>query len=123
MQRWVLGKQGEALNYGDESFSDHAVVTSAPIVLDRCTISFFLKARFEPETSNSRIIGPQSQHWVLISNGVFDSGDHVAFQDGGYEMGPRLQSVPVPESSSLVVLTIGLLGMGQRRRRTRCEAM
>ncbi len=329
--RWVPGKQGEALDFGAESFSDHAVVTSAPIVLDQYTISFFLKARFDPETSNSRIIGPESQHWVLINNefgkgigfyhdhgnnkvqdqhppaidkwehyavtldrgtgqstifrdgfpvatgtapdyargtpvgawvfghagdltdnrdtvmgvldeiriynrilspdeiivlsdiatsgdfdrngvldasdidaltravrsgqnpaqydintdgkvdqedrrvwvaqrkttyfgdadlngefgtgdlvhaflrgkynsasavdvswedgdwngdGVFDSGDLVAaFQDGGYEMGPRPQAVPVPEPSSLVVLTIGLLGMGQLRRRKRCEAM
>lgn len=50
----------------------------------------------------------------------FDSGDFVtAFADGGYEAGPRTATAAVPEPSSLCSLllsTLGLLGLRRRRR-------
>ena len=50
-------------------------------------------------------------------DGVFDSGDLVwAFQDGGYERGPRPNIATVPEPSSLL-LVIGALGVLLARHR------
>jgi hypothetical protein len=50
---------------------------------------------------------------------VFDSGDFVAaFQDGGYEMGPKaaVAAVPEPTTSAMIIpLVIGLLGVARRR--------
>ncbi len=51
------------------------------------------------------------------ADGRFDSGDLVAaFQDGGYELGPRDVANAVPEPTSLVILTTGLIGLAMRRR-------
>ena len=48
----------------------------------------------------------------------FDSGDFiVAFQDGGYETGARSAVAAVPEPSSLLMLTLGMLGIGRIRKR------
>ncbi len=49
----------------------------------------------------------------------FDTGDMVAaFQDGGFEQGPRPANA-VPEPSSVVLFSVGLLFLaGNRRRRT-----
>lgn len=41
---------------------------------------------------------------------VFDSGDFVAaFTGGGYELGPRLASIAVPEPTSRLFMLTGLL--------------
>ncbi len=51
-------------------------------------------------------------------NGLFDSSDFVlVFADGCYECGPRAAGVPEP--SSLILLTLGLLMFRLFRRRTR----
>ena len=55
-------------------------------------------------------------------DGDFDSSDFVAaFADGGYEQGPKVltenaQVNAVPEPSSAVLLFIGLLALGRRRK-------
>jgi hypothetical protein len=50
----------------------------------------------------------------------FGSGDLVtAFQDGGYEKGPRAAVSAVPESSSIVLGLFGPLSVLRNRRRRR----
>ena len=50
-------------------------------------------------------------------DGDFDSGDLVtALQDGVYELGPRTAVAAVPEPSSWILLTLGLLGIRRIRR-------
>lgn len=50
-------------------------------------------------------------------DGDFDSGDLVtALQDGSYELGPRTAVAAVPEPSSWILLTLGLLGIRRIRR-------
>ncbi len=54
-------------------------------------------------------------------DGDFTSGDLVvAFQDGGYEKGPRTTANAVPEPRSFAMLIIGLIGVTtvSRTRRT-----
>ena len=47
----------------------------------------------------------------------FGSSDLVAaFQDGGYEQGPRINPEMVPEPSGLVLLAMGLLMICRRRK-------
>lgn len=51
-------------------------------------------------------------------DGDFDSGDLiVAFHDGGYEIGPRTTVAAVPEPSSWVLLTLGVLGVSRIAKR------
>ena len=48
----------------------------------------------------------------------FDSSDVIAaFQDGGYETGSRAAVAAVPEPSSLLMLTLGLLSVAHIRKR------
>ena len=43
------------------------------------------------------------------ADGVFESGDFVvAFQDGGYEQGPRTDVAAVPEPSGTLLWVVGL---------------
>ena len=45
-------------------------------------------------------------------DGVFDSGDFVvAFEDGGYEQGPRTDVAAVPEPAAWTLLVIGLVAL------------
>ena len=45
------------------------------------------------------------------------TGDLVfAFQDGGFEVGPKTAVASVPEPSSIVLLCVGILGTFQLRR-------
>ena len=51
------------------------------------------------------------------ADGDFDSGDFVvAFQGGGFEAGPRKAVASVPEPSSVLLITIAIFGLAQRRR-------
>lgn len=66
--RWVVGKQGNALDFGNNpNGNDNVVVTADPIVSDEYTISFFLQTRFDPHKVNPRVIGPSSHYWLVIS--------------------------------------------------------
>ena len=51
-------------------------------------------------------------------DGLFNSSDFVAaFQDGGYETGPRAVSVvPEPSTAGMFLLAMGALLAGLRRR-------
>ena len=57
------------------------------------------------------------------ADGVFNSGDLVAaFQDGGYERGPRPSVRAVPEPHFAVALFVsGIACLLATRRRTRCD--
>ena len=52
-------------------------------------------------------------------NGEFDSSDFVsAFQSGGYELGPKWDgAAQVPEPSSVLLASFGIVGFGLARRR------
>ncbi|MEQ8209820.1 MAG: LamG domain-containing protein [Lacipirellulaceae bacterium] len=65
-RRWVPGKIGRALDFGD---ADNAVFTDAPIAHDQYTIAFWLKVR-APEGINPRLVGPSDglHHWLVIGN-------------------------------------------------------
>jgi hypothetical protein len=50
-------------------------------------------------------------------DGDFTSGDLVvALQDGGYELGPRMATNPVPEPASFVIFVAALIGIAIRSR-------
>ena len=50
-------------------------------------------------------------------SGRFDSGDLVlALTDGGYQRGPRAAVGVVPEPWGLLLLTLGIFGLGVKRR-------
>lgn len=69
----------------------------------------------EYEDDVARNSGWASGDW----NGDFDftTADLVAaFSDGGYRAGPRSAVQAIPEPSSLILLTVGLLFIAQRRR-------
>ncbi len=53
-------------------------------------------------------------------DGDFDSGDFVvAFQDGGFELGPRQALSAVPEPGGLLLSVVGCLGPLVYLRRSR----
>ena len=75
------------------------------------------------EPSNDQMVFQAGEHEDVIAgnstwatgdwngDGEFDSGDLiVAFQDAGFEAGPRAAAATVPEPSSILLLCVGILG-------------
>jgi hypothetical protein len=72
----------------------------------------FQAGQYEDDVANNSTWG--TGDWN--GDGDFDTGDLVlAFQDGGYEMGPKAAVATVPEPTSMAMFLLGLIGVATQR--------